>query len=204
MPIANTGSGAGGAATVVTAIASAAKTAGAQALVKAGSTPFDFISMTYDTGYAKWVSAPYQYCSAFTLFTTSASATAWGLCPTRSGGATLGIVGAPMIPYASPLAAGLTLQARITTVMTIATAGTATVDLSSQTVSLNGDYNAAVNASGMTLTTTSATNVAKDSGWVDLSPGASADFVILEPNVKSSSGNTVSLTSPSCWWRWVG
>lgn len=204
MPLSSSGSGAGGGAVVVTAISSAAKTAGAQALVKAGTTPFDSILMTFDTGYNKWVSAPYQYCSVFTLFTVSASATAWGLCPTRSGGAILGIAGAPMIPYATPLAAGLTLQARITTVMNIATSGTATVDMTTQTVSLNGDYNAGVNATGMTLTTTSASNVAKDTGWIDLSPGATADFVILEPNVKSSSGNTVSLTSPSCWWRWVG
>lgn len=199
----NTSRGGSGGATVTNSLPTVAKTAGAQALVRCGASPYDFVLVSYDSTYAKWVSNAVLYCGAFTIFSVSTSGQAWGLAPTRSGGAVVGIVPNGFIPYAGPLAAGLTLQARMTSLVAIA-AGTATIDLATQTCNIGGTYNASVPASGMAQTSTSAAGILKDSGWVDLTPGASADFVILEPSVKSSGGSEVTLTTPTCWYRWVG
>jgi len=45
---------------VVTAIADATTFDGAQARVRAGSSPYQFVDLTYDSTYGKWVSAPVQ------------------------------------------------------------------------------------------------------------------------------------------------
>ena len=45
---------------VVTAIGDATAFDGAQARVRAGSSPYQFVDLTYDSTYGKWVSAPVQ------------------------------------------------------------------------------------------------------------------------------------------------
>lgn len=165
-------------------------------MLRLGSTPFDFLSLTYDATYGKWVSDTKVIASAYQFTTPNTAFTAWG-----------GLSYDAILPYRLFANAGLSIQARQTVGLSNPTGGAhvATTDLFTQTVDTGGAFNAAVTFGGaMSMTQTGSTTKFVDSNWVTIAPGALTDWVLIEPVVKSDAAGTAQVLIGTVWVRMVG
>jgi hypothetical protein len=163
--------------------------------LRAGSTPFDILILTYDATYGKFVSGQ--------MDVTAQRATVTHTGDTTASGVTETVI--LYKPYKTFITAGLTPQFRCIALGHISGGATATFGGIIQ----GGDAGGAkVNIGSATIsasTTTSASDVYCDGGWAsDGSPGTSRDFCFLHLQIKTSSAaQTVTLTEATAWLRWV-
>ena len=178
-------------------------TDGKLGLIRAGSTPYDFLAVTYDATYGKWVSAAQ---SDYLWATTNAGVTQTDVIALAE------LAPANQPPYGPLLYkvfknAGLTMQGRLTVFAVSASTKTANFRLGHRT------WNTGSNTSGSTSFHPTVTTLAAggstsfmDTGWLDLSP-TNNDFIGFTMGAYRASGGTgisITFSAPRIHWRWVG
>lgn len=168
---------------------------GAPGRLRTGSTPFDFITLYYDSTYGKWVSAP------FAIAWTSAAS------PTNTGTSYSSLTAAeqaqPLFPYAVFVTAGLTIETRTAGVIRNSSgANTTFLAYILQGYAINGGLtNISADGSGEVSATTGS-DVCKDSGWLTPSLSSSQDFCRCLIRAKVTAG-TGTYTHAAVFARWV-
>lgn len=159
---------------------------GRTGMVRAGSTPFDFFQMTYDSVYGKWVSNPMTVLVGGSIVTASTT----DVTAVRGG----------ILPFEVYDAAGLEPQIRYSVFMSNAGGFTSTATLVINTTPVDGG---ATVQQSISLTTTSTTIITKDSGWTAYT-GTVDDFLVFTANVKTSNaGGSASYQGSIALLRWV-
>ena len=163
-------------------------------MVRGGSSPYDFIQMTFDAVYDRWVSSPYP--TALDGATFSTTSTTYALQDIL-----------PPIPWERLDGANLTPQFRmVTRISNNTVGGTATVTLGFHSID-DGDVLpvAGYTLSSWSIAKTNDTQVAKDSDWQDIPAGVTVkQFLLPATHLKSSSGaNTAFITATCLYVRWV-
>ncbi len=167
-------------------------------LVRAGSSPFDFMLMVYDATYGKWVSEEF---TATTKTQPAVSTTSTAYVTVTAAALTR----SPW-PWKTGNTAGLTLQVRVAGLLQIAS-GAATASVAVQVLSFDTGGTAATDGTQFAAAThtgdTNSTGV--DSGWTALPGGLTPrDFIIFDLQTKTSSGAaTASLRECNVLARWV-
>ncbi|HEU5004917.1 MAG TPA: DUF5050 domain-containing protein [Candidatus Saccharimonadales bacterium] len=174
---------------------------GRQVRIRAGSSPYDMLTLTYDATYGKWVSDQQPYTGIITQGTSYL-----GNANRSLGSNTAGtFIGLPVVPLRGPTNAGLHPQIRF--MMSTYDNGSAhgTVSVAFHT-SNNGGTMSGINSFATFIPTDSypTSEVFEDSGWKDLSSYTNADN--LEPDLyitASSSGASIGINNLTCYVRWV-
>jgi hypothetical protein len=170
--------------------------AGQPFLLRAGSTPFEFIALVYDATYGKWVSAPQQAMTTETGKTTTS---------TTYTGTFLGGQFAWVFNGDALVTAGLTLQLAIGGLLS--NSGANSTSLSGRVFAVDdGDTSAtAIFAGGAPseVSNTGTTATYKTSGWVQPTLDATAKtHYLLDLGGKVSAG-TGTFSQCSLAFRWV-
>lgn len=173
----------------------AAPGSGAPGRIKAGSTPFDFLTLYFDSVYGKWVSAPFAI-----GWLSAASPTTTG---TSYGSLTVAEQAQTMFPYAVFVTAGLSIETRTISVFRNSSgANTTFFAYILQGYAINGGLtNITADGSGEVSAAT-ASDVCKDSGWLAPSLSSSQDHARCVIRVKVSAG-TGTYTAGAVLARWV-
>ena len=164
-------------------------------MIRGGSSPYDFIQVTFDSIYGKWVSDPSIFCSQIqTVFSTT------NTTYTIDDKGTLGISN-----WLTFDTAGLKPQFRFFAVIAITGGATATAILAFQSYDAAGTGNGIVEDAAFTVTTTGATAALKFTNWTDLPAGVTLDdYLVAAAEIKSSSGaQTATIAAFNAWIRWV-
>lgn len=172
---------------------------GAIGHIRAGSTPFDFVTLVYDATYAKWVSDAQIIGSIYSVSTSSTTASAWGALSLANNSG-------PIIPWRIMDTAGLKPQIRLFGRLKSDTGGDgATVGAIYQASDLAADLGGSVTWTGTDITVTGTSSLLRDSGWVDIPGGFTIkDIILIQPTIKAVTGGTATANSAACWLRWVG
>ncbi|MBI4034398.1 hypothetical protein HY380_00700, partial [Candidatus Saccharibacteria bacterium] len=175
--------------------------------LRAGSTPYDFLDLTYDATYGKWVSAE-QSAESFSQYdSTYANNTNYVDFLTDADG-TNPYVHARWLPWATLDTAGLVPQFRWIGQMYNRPAGgsTAYIKLAYRGVNASEKYGvrAFVEVGGeVTTTAAPASLVTKDTGWVQIPGGYTVkDFIVPHLIGKATSGQSVAFGG-EILVRWV-
>lgn len=176
---------------------------GQSGLLRVGSTPYDFLGLTYDATYGKWVSAEQ---SDYLWPTTNASVSQTDVIAVAELAPTNQPPYGPLL-YKVFKDAGLTMQARLTIFAVADPSKSANFQIGHRT------WNTGATGLGTTSFNSTVTTVAggggtqfKDSGWLDLSP-TNNDFIGFTMGAFRASGGTgisISFSVPRIHWRWVG
>ena len=163
-------------------------------MVQAGASPYDYIMVTYDAAYGKWVGNPFFILGqTTTAFTTSS--TTYVEC-TQTPRITF--------PWRTYDTAGLTLQARHIADLDNNTGGVTTTAV---LVFLGVDAGAIPTTAvegGTTIANTGTTEAIRDTGWYAMPAVTLADFLVINENLKCSSGAAIAAMSFSTkMGRWV-
>lgn len=169
-------------------------------LIRAGSSPFDFLLVVYDATYGKWVSDAWCACA----YTSGSTAT-------RTGVTTYGAVGdnfKSYTPWRVLNTAGLSDQYRVIALLSCSGGATGSVAVILQGYDTGGALAATLGTEFSVGSTTSATAVGVDGGWVEASSIGTVtakDFMAPHSRFKTSNAaQTVTLTQTDCQQRWVG
>lgn len=171
--------------------------AGAQGLIRAGSTPFDFIGLVWDATYGHWVSPAFPVVSAQgSSLISNNTATVWfnlGLASQAGSSAV-------SISYGNMVTAGLSLQLRVTALLGHG-AGTDSIGVILTPYALNGaagtpNADAAIISSSGTLTM-------QDGGWLAAPTVTSNTFVTIVARGVGSVNNTFNFANLQVQGRWI-
>lgn len=173
----------------------AAPGSGAPGRIKAGSSPFDFMTLYYDATLAKWVSAATVVTSKESSATTT---TTTGI----SYGTPIDQVRA-MVPQSVFTSAGLAIQMRLVANMRISALGsTAFIACLPQVADAGANWANMVAAEILQLSTGSSSDITVDSGWTDVSITANGALMRTLIRVKVSA-NTGTYNDWSVLLRWT-
>lgn len=173
-------------ATVATTVAGLGATAdGKQGLIRTGTTPFDFVAVTYDATYAKWVSAE-QVIGTLGV----------GGSQSVGVGSTQAAVNSAVHRFKVLTDAGLVPQIRFTGLIGADTTGVglvgAAVQLNHASLNISTDtatlYTSTHTAE--TITTAGVADVPFDTGWLTPTIGTPKDIMWLTGLVTNESGGT--------------
>lgn len=184
-------------ATVATTISGLGTASGGKiGLIRAGSSPFDFLTVVYDATYSHWVSQIFPMTNALINGGTTSNTGYTGL----SGS----IENRVWVPWKTYSTAGLTLQMRLIGQISATSGNTTSAAL--QLFSNNVGSTAAANGTQTSvITTTSTSAVLGDSGWVNADAGATVhDVASVDIQIKVSAGTAAGISSPSVYARYIG
>jgi len=189
-----------GGATVATTVAGlGTATGGKIGLIRAGSTPFDFVQVIYDATYAKWVSAPCVGASALWVGTLAAPAT-WTTLESANAQVCFG----RWFPWAVLDTGGLVPQFRVSGTVQQNTSGAGHLRPSHFGVNAAGVRSAVVGVTAVDLSSAASTERMLDSGWVALTAGYTVyDFIMPIMEAQGNGGNAVTIRATQMI-RWVG
>lgn len=182
-----------------------AQTNGSVGIIRAGSTPYDFLVLTYDSTYAKWISPAQQVlwgCEAFTYLTINTWASS---PPTGTSGATSGLNAGAFISYKPFTDAGLTLQVRVRSLAKTGAGHTMNIGVYLTPYAVNGAAGTP-SADTSLASTTSTSYVMIDSGWVN-APSFTADascLIQMRAMNTATDGANALVAHGSTHIRWVG
>jgi hypothetical protein len=168
---------------------------GAPGRVKAGASPFDFLTLYYDATLAMYVSAP------FALAWISAAA------PTNTGTSYSSLAAAEqaqvIFPYAVFVTAGLTIQTRTVGVIRNSAGGNSTFLAHIIQGYSVGAGLVNITADGVgEASTTSGSDITVQSNWATPSLSSSQDYGKCLIRAKVSAG-TGTYSAATIWARWV-
>lgn len=191
-----------GGATVATAV-SALGTGedGRVAHIRGGSSPYDFLALTYDATYGKWVSPAFVAGSGGRTTAHNTASTWMSVNNTFQGGDD-GTATDVFFPYKAFVDAGLTLQWRLMCVLI--SDGVTTVDggLQITTAAINASLGTPSTDAAL-VTSTSGSGLVKDSGWVTAASVTSNTYGYITIRYRSSATDTGTIAGATCWLRWV-
>jgi hypothetical protein len=162
--------------------------------IRAGSSPFDFLTLYYDSTLAKYVSAPFVLAGVSAAAPTSTSAVYATLTTAEQYGV--------MWPYKSFADAGLVLQLRTWGLFRNSSgANTTFAAVVVQGVNVGGAVSNVVNPEAAEVSVTSGTDVGSDSGWVTPTIAASLDTMwgLLRVKVTAGTGTYTRLMVQGRW-----
>lgn len=190
----------GGATEATTVAGLGAGSDGKIGRIRAGSTPFDFVEVVYDSTYAKWVSDEFQVMNlpSSSAVTSSADNNNWSIIQNSTSEAFRQPAVIPHKPFTD---AGLTLQVRLM--------GYIVSDVGTLTIKVHGvPHNDADTAAGtdtsVTLYNAVSFTTGKwiDSGWTNLSPGTPKTMLVVNLGfAQSTNANTSGYLT--LMGRWV-
>lgn len=177
---------------------------GELAMIRAGSSSYDFLPLIYDSTYTKWVSPVYARIELGSRATGHGALT--------NSYAYISQIGLDLIPYGTLKTAGLTLQCRLwirdfyggsagTTYAQVHTLG------QNDNGTDTGNGFSAVTGQELTTTLTSTTNAMELSklatpSWSDIST-ASADSLAVTVYAKHSASASANIAGSRIEFRWV-
>lgn len=163
---------------------------GKAGLVRAGSTPYDFMALTYDATYGKWVSG-----------TTTIEPTGQPSGSTTSYADVSAPAGVPL-PWRNLDAAGLKPQFRLTAGFSTNGVNAVFGALQAYADDTPGNYNTTQGSQFCVITT--ATNLGfQDSGWTDLPSPTVKDNLSVRVQWKQASSGSGTLVYAGIHIRWV-
>jgi hypothetical protein len=164
--------------------------------LRLGSTPFDFLTVIYDSTYAKWVSEAELLPLNEDAISTNAT--------TYAGAAEIAVP----VKWADYDAAGLKPQVRWRGQLQIVGGGTASIVLGGKGVDEAGALSALVDADKFAATeetTTAAAWVVKESAWHEITGVTVEDYLLLGILAKHSTGaNLAEARNLLVELRWAG
>lgn len=168
---------------------------GAAAMLRCGSSPYDFIGLVYDDVYGHWVSPPFELASLSAAAPTTTSASYASLTAAEQQ--------QHIWPYKAFANAGLTFQLRVTGLFRNSSgANTSYLAAVIQGVDAGGAISNVVNPEAGEVTVASSTDTGKDSGWGTPSISSSLDLMWGLIRVKVSAG-TGTYTRAGIAGRWI-
>jgi hypothetical protein len=171
---------------------------GATAMLRMGSSPYEYLLLTYDSTYAKWVSAEQRQ---FLWYTTSDVSQTDVLTVTEVGNNIC-----PFVLYKTYVDAGLSLQIRLR-VKLIASAKYVRAQLGMYTFNAgDSSFGSVVWQSATEVEQGGGATGMKDSGWQVVSGLTSRDmFIFILGGYRESGGSPISVSygRPTAAWRWV-
>lgn len=178
---------------------------GALGVLRVGSSPYDFLNLTYDSTYGKWVSDPWIV-GAGGRNTYYNTANTWKSVnnvyqPAGSAGDD-GTATDTFFPYKAFVDAGLTLQWRL--VCVLVSDGTTVVDGGLQITC--GAANSALGTSStdaVLITHSANTGVVKDSGWATAASVTSDTWGYITIRFRSNALDSGAMGGGTAWCRWV-
>lgn len=170
---------------------------GQAALLRAGSSPYEYVSLVYDATYGKWVSA--AFCAAFAVKNSAITAS-----NTTYGNFSDAEVTRMYLPNFKALYdAGLRLQANVECQLNTGDGSTAYAQAAVYEVS-DGETNINLVGTAGEISVAAVTATYKfSSGWQDfgnMTLSKTAAFLIMQRKV---SGNNGTFGVPATWLRWV-
>lgn len=167
---------------------------GAPGRVKAGSTPFDFITLYYDSTLARYVSAPFLMAGISAAQPTATNTSYASLTAAEQF--------SPLWPYKTFRDAGLSLSVRNVAIFRNSSGANTTFSAAIiQGYATNGGLTNISADGSFEVSAASASDITKDSGWTDLSESSSQDFMKTIIRVKVSAG-TGTWQQASVIGRW--
>jgi hypothetical protein len=165
-------------------------------MIRAGASPYDFIQVTYDQNYDKWVSSPTTICKQINPGAGETTTSASYVDSTTTTPSTL--------PWRTFSDAGLTMQFRLMSVMLVSSgAQTGTLTIQFTPFANGGAAGTAVNSAAHEITTQSTTAVIKDSGWQTISGVTVDDILLAEVEKKVTGGATLTFAGATIQMRFV-
>jgi hypothetical protein len=167
---------------------------GAPGRIRGGNSPFDFLTLYYDATLGRYVSAPFVMCQLSGAVPTSTSAVYSSLTGAEQT--------APLLPYKTFVDAGLSLSLRNVAIFRNSSGANTTFSACIvQGYSVNAGLVNISNDAILEVSAATGTDVLKDSGWTDLVPVSSQDYMRTLVRVKVSAG-TGTWTDVAVLGRW--
>lgn len=193
-----TGSGGSGAtaAEATTVAGLGTPSDGAIGRIRAGSSPYDFLTVIYDSTYGHWVSE-----ERIGKMTTAAgtSTTSGSFANYLAAAQTMAI-----FPQRVFINAGLTLQLRAFALCNVSGGGiTGTFSPIITGFDVGGADSTTLAGGTLQVTQTSATRSGIDSGWTSVTPSTTTDLMDFGFLFKTSGG-TFSILHAGLLFRWIG
>jgi hypothetical protein len=165
-------------------------------MIRAGATPYDFIQVTYDQNYGKWVSSPTTICTQINPGAGETTTSATYVDSTTTSPSTL--------PWQTFSDAGLTMQFRLMAVMLVSSgAQTGALTIQFTPFSSGGAAGTPVNSAENEITTQSTSAIIKDSGWQTITGVTVDDILLAEVVKKCSGGATLTFAGATIQMRFV-
>jgi hypothetical protein len=189
--------GGGAAAVVATTVAGLGSPVnGMLGRIRAGSTPFDFLAVVYDSTYGKWVSEP-QSAKFFNPIGVTTSSSTYANYPTADQEVNI----FAMRVFTD---AGLTLQMRVMCLGNVVTGpGTGSVSGNMTGYDIGGADSSTLATGVVVATQTSLTRSGFDSGWTDVSPTVK-DLMSFGAATKFVGTGNLSTVHVGVHFRWIG
>src|SRR4029453_9544179 len=186
-------------------------TDGKEGMLRLGSSPYQYVKLVYDATYGHWVSEVWEFIShSMKPNMSQADPGSWWRIDFTGGDARAQVAGSLMPGYSDALAAGLSLQGRLSGFIsgTNSSGLTTQLEIDAYTVAVNSEmYSLAALATPLGIGSSTRPNgiyVVQDTGWITFGvPTTPLSHLILSAFMHSADAQTVQALA-AVRGRWIG